>query len=465
MCDEGNSVYTTRSTKKRASAAEALKVPASKKQRSVLGEITNSPDLVSVPKSAPKKPKIESQKKEEEEGLETEIGVGSIDPVKCAYSPSMYKHLHILEVEVKNRPLCGYMEKVQNCISEHMREVLVDWLVEVAEEYKFVSDTLYLTVSYIDRYLSSHVISKNKLQLLGVACMFIASKYEEICPARIEEFCYITDNSYMIEEVLEMEKDVLKFLNFEIYTPTTRSFLRIFARAAQENSKSLGLQFEFLGGYLAELSLLDYCCVRFLPSVIAASAVFLTRFTIQPEVHPWSWNLQCYSGYKPSDLQDCVLALHDLQLNKRGSNLRAVRDKYMQAKVLEMEKDVLKFLNFEIYTPTTRSFLRIFARAAQENSKSSDLQFEFLGGYLAELSLLDYCCVRFLPSVIAASVVFLTRFTIQPEVHPWSWDLQCYSGYKPSDLQDCVVALRDLQLNKRGSNLRAVGDKYMQAMF
>lgn len=83
-------------------------------------------------------------------------------------------------MEGKNRPFCGYMEKVQNDISEHMREVLVDWLVEVAEEYKFVSDTLYLTVSYIDRYLSSHDISKNKLsknklQLLGVACMFIAS--------------------------------------------------------------------------------------------------------------------------------------------------------------------------------------------------------------------------------------------------------------------------------------------------
>ncbi|XP_004292087.1 PREDICTED: putative cyclin-A3-1 [Fragaria vesca subsp. vesca] len=328
MHDEGNSVYATRSTKKRASAAEALKAPASKKHRSVLGEITNSPELA----SAPKKPKIDKEEEEEEEGLKTEIGVNSIDPVKCAYSPSMYKHLQKLEVEGKSRPFCGYMEKVQNGISEHMREVLVDWLVEVAEEYKFVSDTLYLTVSYIDRYLSSHVISKNKLQLLGVACMFIASKYEEICPPRIEEFCYITDNTYMIEEVLEMEKHVLKCLNFETYTPTTKNFLRIFARAAQENSKSSDLRFEFLGGYLAELSLLDYCCVRFLPSIVAASAVFLSKFTFQPEVHPWSWDLQCYSGYKPSDLQDCILALHDLQLNKRGCNLRAVRDKYMQAK-------------------------------------------------------------------------------------------------------------------------------------
>ncbi|GMP82298.1 hypothetical protein CsSME_00036672 [Camellia sinensis var. sinensis] len=39
--------------------------------------------------------------------------------------------------------------------------------VEVAKEYKLVSDTLYLTVSYIDRFLSHHALSRNKFQLLG----------------------------------------------------------------------------------------------------------------------------------------------------------------------------------------------------------------------------------------------------------------------------------------------------------
>lgn len=49
----------------------------------------------------------------------------------------------------------------------------------------------------------------------------------------------------------------------------------------------LTLQFEFLSCYLAELSLLDYSCVRFLPSMTAASAIFLSRFTVLPEVCPW----------------------------------------------------------------------------------------------------------------------------------------------------------------------------------
>jgi cyclin A len=56
-----------------------------------------------------------------------------------------------------------------------MRGVLVDWLVEVAEEYKLVSDTLYFAVSYIDRFLSLNDLSRQKLQLLGVSSMLIAS--------------------------------------------------------------------------------------------------------------------------------------------------------------------------------------------------------------------------------------------------------------------------------------------------
>jgi len=68
-----------------------------------------------------------------------------------------------------------YVQKVQNDVDDNMRGVVVDWLVEVAEEYELVSDTLYFCVAYIDRFLSLNVISRQRLQLLGVAAMLIAS--------------------------------------------------------------------------------------------------------------------------------------------------------------------------------------------------------------------------------------------------------------------------------------------------
>lgn len=71
--------------------------------------------------------------------------------------------------------MADYIEKVQKDVSVNMRGVLVDWLVEVAEEYKLLSDTLYLTISYIDRFLSTNVLNRQRLQLLGVSSMLIAA--------------------------------------------------------------------------------------------------------------------------------------------------------------------------------------------------------------------------------------------------------------------------------------------------
>lgn len=54
----------------------------------------------------------------------------------------------------KRRPDPAYMENIQSDISMDMRCTLVDWLVEVSLEFRVVSDTLFLAVSYLDRYLS-----------------------------------------------------------------------------------------------------------------------------------------------------------------------------------------------------------------------------------------------------------------------------------------------------------------------
>ncbi|CAN4115143.1 unnamed protein product [Withania somnifera] len=297
------------------------------KKRVVLGEIQ---DLSNVGfNQIEEKPKCNQTTKRKVKRSVSEKAKVDDDPQMCsAYASDIYDYLRQLEIEKKRRPLRDYLEKVQKDVSANMRGVLVDWLVEVTEEYKLLSDTLYLTISYIDRFLSVSVIPRQRLQLLGVSSMLIAAKYEEISPPHADDFCYITDNTYTTKDVVKMEADVLKCLQFEMGNPTTKTFLRKFTKIAQEDCKNLDLQLEFLGYYLAELSLLDYNCVKFLPSLVAAAVIFLSRFTLQPKSHPWSLALQRCSGYKASDLKECVLIIHDLQLRRRGSTLVAVRDKY-----------------------------------------------------------------------------------------------------------------------------------------
>lgn len=260
-----------------------------------------------------------------------DVDTDHLDPQMCTvYARDIDQHIR--DAEMKRRPAANYMEEVQEDINANMRGILIDWLVEVAEEYKLVPDTLYLTVSYIDRYLSKNVVNRQRLQLLGVTCMLIAAKYEEICAPQVEEFCYITDNTYFRDEVLQMESKVLQHLHFELSSPTIKNFLRRFIRAAQVCHQVQYLQLEFLANYLAELTLPEYCLIGYPPSLVAASAVFLGKFTLDPTKKPWTPTLKHYTRYNPSELQTCVKELHDLQCNREGCGLPAIREKYGQHK-------------------------------------------------------------------------------------------------------------------------------------
>ena len=84
----------------------------------------------------------------------------------------------------------------QKEINDKMRAILVDWLIEVHSKFKLQKETLFLTINIIDRFLEKTIVSKSKLQLVGVTALLIASKYEEIYPPEVKDFVYITDRAY-----------------------------------------------------------------------------------------------------------------------------------------------------------------------------------------------------------------------------------------------------------------------------
>ncbi|KAH0669193.1 hypothetical protein KY285_023351 [Solanum tuberosum] len=89
-------------------------------------------------------------------------------------------------------------------------------------------------------------------------------------------------------------------------------YCRRFVRVAQGVNEVLSLQLEHLASYIAELSLLEYNMFFYAPSLIAASAIFLAKYIFLPSGKPWNSTLRRYTMYQPSDLRDCVMALHNL---------------------------------------------------------------------------------------------------------------------------------------------------------
>ncbi|CAI8599295.1 unnamed protein product [Vicia faba] len=334
----------TRASKKRTATIQPPFVLVPKRQRVVLEQFPdlNFPDCQPIQKLQRRKnPNLNKSP------LTSTISLlpnSNLDKPVCNKSNAKREHQQIIEpyvsdisdylrtIEVKRRPAVDYMDNVQRCITTNMRGTLVDWLVEVADEYELLPETLHLAVSYIDRFLSIQSVNRSKVQLIGVSAMLIASKYEEITPPKAVDFCQITDNTYALQEVLEMEALILKSLNYEMGSPNVTTFLKRVVAIVSENRKTSNLQFEYLCNYLADLSLLDYECIKFLPSVVAASVIFLAKFILRPRVHPWTLCLYESLGYQSDDLEECVTILHDLYLSRRVASLKAVRDKYKQNK-------------------------------------------------------------------------------------------------------------------------------------
>lgn len=55
-------------------------------------------------------------------------------------------------------------------------------------------------------------------------------KYEEIYPPEVDEFVYITDDTYTKRQLLRMEHLLLKVLAFDLTVPTTNQFLLQYLR-------------------------------------------------------------------------------------------------------------------------------------------------------------------------------------------------------------------------------------------
>ncbi|XP_044749393.1 cyclin-A2-like [Coccinella septempunctata] len=240
------------------------------------------------------------------------------------YQEDIYKYLR--QVELTNRPKPGYMKK-QPDITHSMRTILVDWLVEVAEEYKLHTETLYLAVNFIDRFLSYMSVVRAKLQLVGTAAMYIAAKYEEVIPPDVTEFVYITDDTYTRKQVIRMEHLILKVLQFDLSTPSPVAFIKIMSTMTKEVRPRV----MELAMYICELGLLEAePFLEFIPSILAASAIAIAQHTLGEEVWPESF-VQIL-GYKLHQLKRCIIFLDIMFKKAPNMSQKAIHEKYKSQK-------------------------------------------------------------------------------------------------------------------------------------
>lgn len=103
-------------------------------------------------------------------------------------------------------------------------------MIEVLCSYKCSDMTFFVAVNYMDLYFQRTATKHelNDLHLIGVASMYVATKYEEICPLRISVMqSKISHGKFTKEEIKTKETDILQALNFECSPVTILNFLEV----------------------------------------------------------------------------------------------------------------------------------------------------------------------------------------------------------------------------------------------
>ncbi|EAR88519.2 amine-terminal domain cyclin (macronuclear) [Tetrahymena thermophila SB210] len=190
---------------------------------------------------------------------------------------------HIIQREPQTVP--------KNCLQNHdisyqLRAKMVDWMIEVMKSYKCSEETYFMAVRIMDSFLEKCKQKKSPLDihLIGVTCIFIASKYEEIYPLRIQIIEErISHNKLSQEQIKQTEAEILNTLDFKLLGTSPYEI-------AMQTLTLIGLQdklsheeFQYCHRvclYLCKMILYDYEYFKSIPYSVSAASIMYIVFKI-----------------------------------------------------------------------------------------------------------------------------------------------------------------------------------------
>jgi hypothetical protein len=169
-------------------------------------------------------------------------------------------------------------------------------------------------------------VERKRLQLVGVAAMFIASKYEEINPPELHDWVYITNRAYTNKDVLLMECTMLTTLSFNIMVPTAAHFFDLIAKANSCDALQRNVAL-----YLLDLGLLDIRMLNYTPSHVVSATMLLSNELCRRVSPVWPEEMCKLTNLTETTLRVCVGMLRELlevDQTNGGGQLQAVHKKY-----------------------------------------------------------------------------------------------------------------------------------------
>lgn len=182
--------------------------------------------------------------------------------------------------------ICMVLNSLQkHSIEDSLRSKMVDWMIEVITKFDLSVKTFFISVKVLDKFLeqTDRCFSSYELHLLGVTCMFIASKLEDVDNYDAEVFeKLIGHNKIAARDIIKLEREILITLNFDLAFPVCVDYLSLICKVygvpeiIKKNAENILILFQL------------HYNMQYLPSLETACALYLAcdslKFELNPEI-------------------------------------------------------------------------------------------------------------------------------------------------------------------------------------
>ncbi|XVE60572.1 hypothetical protein DITRI_Ditri05aG0139400 [Diplodiscus trichospermus] len=223
----------------------------------------------------------------------------------------------MFEKEHQHMPNADYLKRLQSGdLDLEARKEAVDWIGKVHAHFGFGPLCAYLSINYLDRFLSAYELPKGKawmMQLLAVACLSLAAKMEETEVPLILDL-QVGESKFVFEArtIQRMELLVLSSLSWRMQAITPFSFMDYFLYKLNDDKiplrSSILRSIQLISSTIKGFEFLDFKPSEIAAAVAISVAVETTTVDTEKAISLLAQHVQKETVMK------CVELVHDMSL-------------------------------------------------------------------------------------------------------------------------------------------------------
>jgi hypothetical protein len=128
--------------------------------------------------------------------------------------------------EYNNFDAVGNERGFKSDMTQKRRDISVDWMYDCCKKFQMRIETFLCAINILDQLSFSNKESDKTMALYMTACLWIASKYEEVFSPDASEYIWMADNMFKVSELITVEREILKIIEYRVTYPTVMSFIQ-----------------------------------------------------------------------------------------------------------------------------------------------------------------------------------------------------------------------------------------------